>query len=255
MLITRRLARLKRFLRERRIYKPLWPSLLGVEHRPVKTILDIGSFDGDTARVFRRYFPSATIHCFEPQPHPLEKLEAWAATQRGTVICHPVALGDRNGRVKLMVNSVAKRTSSLLELKTIETRPEDISRLEINIHRLDDQIMAIPLEGHVLVKIDTEGYEKQVLQGAVNTMKRASYCIVESHADDRFVGQTPFREIVDILDGYGFRFAGNLHQSLRGNGMVSHFDALFIKEESPGHGNGLPHEHSLPVSAMENRNL
>ena len=111
------------------------------------------------------------------------------------------------------------------------------------------------MDGHALFMIDTEGYGKQVLEGTKNTMQRVSNWIVESHADDRFVGQTPFREIVDILDGYGFRFAGNLHQSLRGNGLVSHFDALFIKEESPGHGNGLPHEHSLPVPAMENLNL
>ena len=77
----------------------------------------------------------------------------------------------------------------------------------------------LPMDGHALVMIDTEGYEKQVLEGTMNTMQRVSNWIVESHADERFVEPTPLRDIIVILDEYEFRFPGNIDQSLQSNGM------------------------------------
>lgn len=91
-------------------YRPLWPTLLGVEQLPIRTVLDIGAYDGDTARIFRRFFPQAHIYCVEPQPEAV-------ATQQGMIHILPFALDSTSGTADLYRSLRLPRMASLAAVR------------------------------------------------------------------------------------------------------------------------------------------
>ncbi len=106
--------RSKRFIQYRGIIQPPRLPLLGVERRPIRTVIDVGAFDGDTGRVFQRLFPLATIHCFEPQPNQYRLLARWAAKAGNRVHAYPYALGEHSASMELQTIPSLPRFASFL---------------------------------------------------------------------------------------------------------------------------------------------
>ena len=215
--------------------QPHWRSLLGLERRPIRTVIDVGAYDGDTAKFFRRQFPEATVHCFEPQPKQFRALQQWAETQDGRVTCHPQALGETNGSAILQSYPQMPRYASIrsaTDAWTAEysrTRPLQAVPIEIQVRRLDDMMSELSLVDDVLIKIDTEGFEREVLRGGMDVVARASACIVEVSLEQRFSNQTHFRDLLDLLGTAGMHYVGNVHHGILQSGDVGFFDALFMR--------------------------
>ena len=210
-------------------YHPIWPTLAGMERLPVRTVLDIGAYDGDTARIFRRLFPAAHLYCFEPQPEPFKALEAWAATQKGMVHALPFALGNHNGTAELHWDPNAPRMASLTSPwpNRPNGRPDAITRLT-PIMRLDDAVNAhVHLTDGLLVKIDVEGSERAAVEGGPETLRRCVACIMEFHAVSRFAGQMNLREGLEVLAELGLEYGGVLQQHFKG-GRLMYFDVIFV---------------------------
>ncbi|WP_129677422.1 FkbM family methyltransferase [Candidatus Chloroploca sp. Khr17] len=210
-------------------YRPLWPTLLGVERLPIRTVLDIGAYDGDTARVFRRFFPQAHIYCFEPQPEPVQALTAWAATQQDLVHVLPFALDSTSGTANLHRNPQLPRMASLAAARPGHpNRLPDAITLSIPIMRLDEAVSAhIPLVDDLLIKIDVEGHERAILAGGPITLQRCRACIMEFHTQHAFDGQMSLMEVIAALGDYGLEYGGVLQQTLR-QGRVQYFDTIFV---------------------------
>ncbi|NCC31517.1 MAG: FkbM family methyltransferase [Chloroflexia bacterium] len=210
-------------------YRPLWPSLLGVECLPIRTVLDIGAYDGDTARIFRRFFPDAHIYCFEPQPEPVQALTAWAATQQELVHVLPFALGSTNGTADLHRSPRSPRMASFASSRPGHpNRLPDAVMLPIPTMRLDEAVSAhIPLVDDLLIKIDVEGHERAILAGGPTTLQRCRACIMEFHTQHVFDGQMSLVEAIAALDGYGLEYGGVLQQ-VRKQGRLLYFDAIFV---------------------------
>ena len=215
--------------------QPHWRSLLGLQRRPIRTVIDIGAYDGDTAKFFRQQFPEATIHCFEPQPKQFQTLQQWAETQGGRVTCHPQALGETTGSAILQSYPQMPRYASIRSATEAwiaeysRTRPLQAVPVEIQIRRLDDMARELALVDDILVKVDTEGFELEVLRGGLRVMARASACIVEVSLEQRFLHQTHFRDLLDILGIAGMHYVGNVHHGILPSGNVGFFDALFMR--------------------------
>ena len=213
---------------------PSWPTLLGAANLPIRTVLDIGAKDGDTARIFRRYFPNAIIHCFEPHPRSFAALTTWATQQEPAVYCHPYALGNSIGAAPLYVSGARLAVASLLPLGAWQQGNPvfmaELTTLPVEVRRLDDVAATLTLNDDLLVKIDTEGFDTQVILGGMAVLRRAAACIVEVHLLPRYVAQPTFREIIELLAAADFAYAGTLHQGRKATGGLTHFDALFIKQ-------------------------
>ena len=52
------------------------------------------------------------------------------------------------------------------------------NKINVNLDKLDNILNEIKLE-NALLKIDTEGYELEVLKGANDILKKVDYCIIE----------------------------------------------------------------------------
>jgi hypothetical protein len=99
----------------------------------------------------------------------------------------------------------------------------------IKMATLDGVLGEASLKPDILIKLDTQGYEKQVIKGGLNLFRRAAACIVEANLFPLYEGQPSFTELVSLLDQLGFRYAGNLEQTYDKQGQVVYVDAVFLR--------------------------
>lgn len=131
---------------------------------PQRAAFDIGANRGIWANVMTRY--TGTVWAFEPNPRMFDWLSRGS---NATVRCFASALSDRNGFCELLIpgkdRNFSNQGASLSETK-IGARPH--LRIKAECARLD--ALNPPPAG--LLKIDVEGHERAVLDGAAKTIVR-----------------------------------------------------------------------------------
>jgi len=198
-----------------------------------RTVLDVGAHEGESAIEFHRLFPEATVHSFEPLPDTFAKLEknlAGAPRQH----CHRMALGDRAGTTTFHRSSYSP-SSSLLEMTELHKTAYPFSAGssvvdEIVLETLDSIAARITFEPQILLKVDTQGYEKQVFAGAERTLSLVKVIIVETSFAELYVGQVRFPEVYALLTERGFEYRGAWNQfSSPKDGMPLQQDSIFVR--------------------------
>src|SRR6185295_5604450 len=172
---VRKLLARTRWGRERRRRDPFFVTQQLIRTAE-PTIFDVGAHVGETAARYRALFPGALIHSFEPFPTSYERLVAAFRTD-GRVVPHNVAVAATNGSARFRVNR-ASVTNSLLESdlrgsdywgsNLLDTEHE----IEVETLTLDDFCRDQRIEHVDVLKIDVQGAEYAVLEGAHGLLER-----------------------------------------------------------------------------------
>jgi hypothetical protein len=75
----------------------------------------------------------------------------------------------------------------------------------VQMKTLDEVMEESDYSPPFLVKIDTEGFELEVLSGGTNTLKSASGVIVECSIARRFIGGYEFADLIAFMDDHEFK--------------------------------------------------
>lgn len=147
-----------------------------------------------------------TVHAFEPSPRPYQILKS-RIKPRYKIKTYHCALGDFNGSSMLNIH----KQSSISTIDNLIKKGEGFTfQIQVPIRTLD----SFKLENVGLIKIDTEGYETQILSGASETiLKWKPRLLIEVHS--------PYREeaikITKILEKlkycWGIHYKRNLRAS------------------------------------------
>ena len=141
---------------ERKIKDWAWPYI-----KNFRTYIDIGASTGTTSSPFINSFEK--IYCFEPNPNSFKELSKFSE-----LICHNYALGNTNEK-KLLVMNTTTQNPEHGSLSDIRTEGWDKTETyEVEIKRLDD----FKFDFVDFIKIDTEQYELEVIQGALKIIKK-----------------------------------------------------------------------------------
>jgi FkbM family methyltransferase len=142
------------------------------------TVLDVGANFGTFSLALARVVgPRGKVHAFEPQRIIFNMLAGSVALNSLTnVYCHHLALGDREGKVEIPQFDY----SQPLNFGSIEFTPQQNEPLHQQRGKDASRAEYVPLttidrlgfDRVHLVKIDAEGMEMQVLQGAADTIRR-----------------------------------------------------------------------------------
>lgn len=200
-----------------------------------KTVIDVGANVGQFAVASAKLFPNVPVHSFEPDPDCVAVLEK-NVRSLGNVSVYPVALGDEEGEVAFHVNSHSQSSSILaLAENHIVAFPDARERgtIQVKVSTLDKTFTGVELRGPVLLKLDVQGYEAQALRGAVKTLRRVDYVVLEASFKPMYRGEVLFMEIVGMMEGYGFSFlrpVGLLPDPHTGE--IIQMDALFRRKGS-----------------------
>jgi FkbM family methyltransferase len=199
-----------------------------------KVILDIGANNGMFTKTANYLFPKAKIYSFEPLPECFKSLKTITDTHPNIRVFH-CALGDTNGETTIN-KSQYNCSSSILMMsdlhKMVFPYSANSSKETVSIRRLDDIMADEQLLDPVLVKIDVQGYERNVVVGGRTILERAQYLICEISFKELYKGQPLFDDIYEDLSSLGFKFSGQLGELKNPFSQeVLQIDGLFIREQ------------------------
>jgi len=194
----------------------------------LSVVFDVGSHLGQTALHFRKSFPSASIHCFEPTVENFAKLKANTKGKRQIRI-NQLALGNARTTVTMRTGQ-SDQTNQVIRNyeKTAAIKEMPIVRMET----IDSYMKDKGLSNIDLLKIDVEGYELEVLEGAEDALKRGRVkaVLAECDFDPKDTQHTYFNDLWDHLRSKNFSFFGLYDVIHYGNGMgIGFCNALFIE--------------------------
>ena len=176
--------------------------------RNIDIVLDIGANVGQFACGLRRAGFTGRIISFEPLSSAHAQLRRAAKGDKNWLVHDRGAISDHRGVVELNIssNSVSSSTLKLLETH-IAAAPEsvvtDVEKCEC--WSLDETVARYLDEGDKpFIKIDTQGAEWEVLDGAQRTLSRSSGLLVELSFVPLYEGQRLWRDLIDRLAATGF---------------------------------------------------
>jgi len=135
---------------------------------PPTVVLDAGANIGQTALRFNRYWKNAKVFSFEPVSSTYEQL-SYRCRSLKNIECVNCALGDENKRVEIILDADSER-NSLLHLAHEDFHQRDLVET-VSMRRLDDFAGERQIHQIDLLKIDVEGFEIQVLEGAARLLR------------------------------------------------------------------------------------
>jgi FkbM family methyltransferase len=198
-------------------------------------IFDVGAHVGATSLFYRSLFPKANIYSFEPYSSSFKSLcEATSKDER--IFPHNIALSHQDGRLSFNVNTDSESNSLLktdrkansywtpgiFETKgTTEVMAKSIDSFcsEENISQID------------ILKIDVQGSEFDVLNGAKEMMSSGSVSIIycELIIAPIYENQRKLSEYFALFESLGYQLFGMYYPARKEGKELVQSDFIFTR--------------------------
>jgi FkbM family methyltransferase len=197
--------------------------LLSATPNPV--IFDVGANIGQSVEEFKKLFPSSVIHSFEPSPGAFAKLQETSRRFSG-VHLNNVALGASPATAQLQENTSSDMSSFLPLDKDAWGRIE--KQTTVQVATLDDYCAGHDIPRVDLLKIDTQGYDLEVVKGARRLMAegRINLVLIEIGFAKFYKGAPQLDEIYRFFIQNRFRLV-SFYALKYIEGFVSECNGLF----------------------------
>jgi FkbM family methyltransferase len=178
-----------------------------IERHGIDLIFDVGANTGIYGKEMREIGYRGRIVSFEPLTHAFERLLIVASNDSQWEV-NNFALGNEN--TKQLINiSANSHSSSILEIlethTTAEASASYVGKQEIEIITLDSVFNDICKgEKEILLKIDTQGFELNVLKGAETSLQHINTIQLEMSLRPLYVGQPLYHQLMDFLHSCGY---------------------------------------------------
>ncbi|HEX6754035.1 MAG TPA: FkbM family methyltransferase [Solirubrobacterales bacterium] len=202
----------------------------------VDLVIDVGAHAGEYAGSLRHGGYGSRILSFEPQAQMFDRLRE-ASSADPLWDCRNHAVGASRGSTTLHVSGNEGFSSSIRPMAAIheEAEPESsyVDSESVSVVTLDEAIAEMP-EGsdRLMLKVDTQGYESEVLAGAPATLRRCHLVELELVLVELYEGQALFAELVDQMADHGFLLT-DIESGFRDprTSQLLQVDGLFIRRD------------------------
>jgi FkbM family methyltransferase len=200
---------------------------------PVRTILDVGANVGQTAARYRKTFPAATIHCFEPFP---DSYEALCRTHAGDDLVRPyrLAVAESAGARTFFVSRGSEMNSLLPvaadgDLHMGGPQAEVIGEIRVETITLDDFCAREGIDHVDVLKMDVQGGELMALRGATGLLEREAVDIVYAEVlfAELYDEGASFDQLWRYLEQFGYTLYGLYDLTPGHNDFLGFGDAIF----------------------------
>jgi len=162
----------------------------------IKTVLDVGASDGRWSRECMAFFPDAKYILFEPQPVHSDALGRFAQSCTAAVIPIRKAVGACEGHTFFDASDPLGGA--------LASRARDHT-IKVEVTTIDSSVSALHAEGPYLLKLDTHGFEKGILEGSSEVLDKAAALVIEAYNYRITEEALLFWELCAFLSGKGFR--------------------------------------------------
>tara|TARA_B100001175_G_scaffold312255_1_gene317942 strand:+ start:1237 stop:1917 length:681 start_codon:yes stop_codon:yes gene_type:complete len=183
----------KLFYKETGIYKD-WPQIKKLPS--IDTLVDIGVGTDGTPELYN-HFNLAHLVLIDPT----EEAKNYADTNltNRSYSFYQCGVGEKSCELILNVEK-DPGYSSFLEVEDINFRDNPIDRRPIEVNTLDNIMSNEKTPGNIGIKIDTEGFELNVIKGATKTLKKVDFVIAEvRHNHKSFKNMYSLSEFVEEM--------------------------------------------------------
>ena len=220
-----------------------WRNLLTMfDRRGIDLVFDIGANEGQYAGYLRGAGYGGRIVSFEPLTAAHAALALNAAGDEAWAVAPRQALGAEAGEATINISNEADM-SSLLPMTETTRRISPSSRTvgtePVSVSTLDSVFgdYAGP-DDRPFVKIDTQGFERAILDGAQDSMATIAGLQLELSLVPLYEGEEDWLSITELVGRFGFA----LHLVIPGYfsrhaGRMLQFDGVFFRPEQ---GDGGP---------------
>lgn len=181
-------------------------------YNKIDLVLDVGANVGQYAQMLRACGYQGRIVSFEPLASAHDTLLKLSKADALWDIAPRMALGAEEGEVEINVsaNSVSSSIVGMLDMH-VQSVPESryVARERVSLRRLDNVVT--PYLGNsrsILLKIDTQGFELQVLQGAQELLAKIKGLQLELSLVPLYEGETLYLDMINKINGLGFDLHG-----------------------------------------------
>jgi FkbM family methyltransferase len=220
--------RLARVWQRRAAWRQAWgaESLRKPGFSPA-TMIDVGAAEG-TPPLYEA-FPAAHHVLIDPLEEYREALEELSARVGGEY--HRVAVGAEEGELVIHVRARHLQASSMRHDPEARQKQEPRTIRVTTLDALRDEHAWQPPFG---LKIDTEGYEDEVLKGATRLLADTQFVVAEVRVKPLFDGGYTFAELIGLLDRHGFRLCDVMTSpKAPGEDETLYMDAVFRRDGPP----------------------
>lgn len=174
---------------------------------------DVGSNAGSFLKVLNHFNIKDNIHCFEP--HPV--LQEFTKFVYPHVNMNNYCLGNMDGQIDIYIPQHSVGLSSVINRPTFSSLNQEIYKINVGCKKLDTYCKENNIDTIDFIKIDVEGSEKYVFEGAVELLKNNKIkCGIFEIGQALYDANTNEDEIVNMLISYGY----NIHKDISTNDYV-----------------------------------
>jgi FkbM family methyltransferase len=205
-------------------------------YHKINLIIDIGANIGQYGSELRHLGYKEKIISVEPLSRAYEELIYISQNDSNWIVAPKCAIGDIDGEININIsqNSVS---SSLLKILASHTdaAPESkaISSEVVKIYKLDTFIKPyLNKEDSIFLKIDTQGYEKFVIDGALETMQHIKGLEVELSLVPLYQDQLLLDEMIIMIKQLGFELWGVWPEFANNHsGRILQLNGIFFRKD------------------------
>lgn len=193
----------------------------------IASVIDVGASNGSWTLRARRHWPSCRSLLIEAFEHWREELDLFVRRWPGTERVIAVA-GPQDGGTATFFNDPDRPYGGIL------SGPAETAGWQVPQISIDGARARAGLPGPLLLKLDTHGAERAILEGARETLKDCALVVIEAYnlpGEDRC---PRFDMLVAEMERLGFRCA-DLADPMRrpSDGLLWQMDLLFIPAGDP----------------------
>ncbi|HOD28863.1 MAG TPA: FkbM family methyltransferase [Syntrophales bacterium] len=197
-------------------------------------VLDVGANHGQFAKMIRKSGYRGAIYSFEPVTASFERLTEVA---RGDDHWHTFKFGLGDERASMAIN--LSKSSDLNSLLTpseygksrypkIEINDQEIIEIDTLDHFLVES--GIPFDARIFLKMDTQGYDLRVFDGAKNSLGRFSGLLSELSLIPIYDNAPCYLESLACYERSGFQVSGLYPVSRNPNLTIIEVDCVLVNK-------------------------
>lgn len=205
----------------------------------VKAVIDVGANEGQFGKAIRHIDRRLPIHSVEPNPKSFSRLKLTSASDKNWH-AYQCALGRHDGAAFLNVTA-ADDFSSCLDATPfgMEQFGGDLTvvdRISVQMRTLDSVLVSEigPEAGvNILLKVDTQGFDREVFAGAHAIIERACVIVTEASFVPLYSGASLFTDLLVEFEGKGFSLSGLFPVSRDKGSRIIEADCVFVRNPEP----------------------
>lgn len=208
-----------------KVHEPLTTKMLFNYIQSGWIVIDVGSNIGYYALLESRLVgKKGKVIAIEPVPQNFEFLvRNVELNQAANIFCLNYAISNKIGHIKMIVPSYSNWckifTGQIDEL----LKNEKYRMIEVPVITIDKLVRSLKLRTVDLIRIDVEGHEKAVIEGAKNTIKRHHPdVLVEIHT--KYLGKKGTKDFLDFLKNEGYHIEWGIIRDLDFQGVGNEKD-------------------------------